>query len=186
VSNAAEVATGASQPPVSFGPEAVAPSLRRRLCCLVYEGVLLFGLVMMAALVYSVVTNQRHALVGQRGLQVWLFLVIGVYLVGFWTRQGQTLPMKTWHMQLVDDRGLRPGLWRCVMRYVLSWMWFLPALLALSWSSLRGWVPFTVVLLSGIAAYAVIARLHPTRQFLHDILCRTRLVDTRRSGQLQA
>ena len=38
------------------------PSLRRRLAAFVYEGVLLFGVLMISALVYGLVTQQRHAL----------------------------------------------------------------------------------------------------------------------------
>jgi hypothetical protein len=61
-----------------------APSLRRRMACFVYEGVLLFGVVMCAGLVYSSLTQQRHALVGLHGLQVVVFVVLGLYFVWFW------------------------------------------------------------------------------------------------------
>ncbi|MBC7939239.1 MAG: RDD family protein, partial [Chitinophagaceae bacterium] len=80
--------------------ENVAPGLMRRLACFVYEGVLLFGVVMLAGLLYGVLTDQRHALVGSTGLQVFVFLVLGLYFVWFWSRHGQTLAMRTWHLRV--------------------------------------------------------------------------------------
>ena len=60
------------------------PGLRRRLAAFLYEGVLMFGLVMLVGLLYGGLTQQRHALRGRLGLQVVLFLSIGVYFVFFW------------------------------------------------------------------------------------------------------
>jgi uncharacterized RDD family membrane protein YckC len=152
------------------------PGVIRRLAAFVYEGVLLFGIVMLAGLVYGVLTNQRHALVGSAGLQAFLFGVIGLYFVYFWTRSGQTLAMLAWQLRLVtaDGHPVRP--WRALLRYLLSWLWFMPALLILQLSGLKGGGTATVVLLTGVLTYAALARLHPDRQFLHDAICRTRLI----------
>lgn len=155
------------------------PSLRRRLAAFTYEGVLLFGVVMVAGLLYGALTNQRHALVGQRGLQVFIFLVLALYFIGFWVRQGQTLAMRTWHIRLVTAQGQPLTLGRASARYLLSWLWFLPALALLQASGLQGGWHFSGALLTGVLAYAAISRLHPGRQFLHDALCGTRLVDER-------
>ena len=156
-----------------------APKLRRRLACFVYEGVLLFGVVATAGLAYALVTQQRHALVGSRGLQVWLFIIIGAYFVWFWSRHGQTLAMRTWHIRVVTRQGstLRPG--RALMRYLLSWVWFLPALLTLHLAGLNAAVPVTFVLGAGVLGYVALTWLHPSRQYWHDIVCGTRLVEAR-------
>ena len=74
-------------------PWAAPPSLRRRLAAFIYEGVLLFGVLMLAGLAYGVVTQQRHALVGLHGLQVFVFIVLGVYFGWFWSHGGQTLAL---------------------------------------------------------------------------------------------
>lgn len=158
---------------------AAAPSLARRLASFTYEGVLLFGVVMVAGLIYATVTNQRHALAGQTGLQAWLFGVLGLYFIGFWVRQGQTLAMRTWHIRLVRADGAPLGLARASLRYLLSWLWFLPALGLLHGSGLQGGWHFSLALVAGVLAYAGASRLHPQRQFLHDVLCGTRLVDAR-------
>jgi uncharacterized RDD family membrane protein YckC len=155
------------------------PPIRRRLAAWVYEGVLLFGVVMMAGLVYGLITQQRHALQGARGLQVFLFAALGLYFVFFWTRHGQTLPMKTWHIRLVTAQGGPVSPWRAALRYALAWLWFLPALATLWVSGLRSGGAITAILLAGVLAYAALARLRPDRQFWHDVVCGTRLVDVR-------
>lgn len=166
--------------PASAPADAPTPGLARRLACFVYEGVLLFGVVMAAGLVYGIATGQRDARVGTSGLRVVLFLVIGAYFVYFWSRRGQTLAMRTWHILLVDRRGRPPAPLRATLRYVLAWLWFMPALVLLDRSGLHGALPAFATLLAGVLAYAGLARLHPDRQYLHDALCGTRLVAWRR------
>ncbi len=154
------------------------PSVTRRLLCLLYEGVLLFGVVMAAGLLYGVATKQRHALVGSTGLKVFLFLVLGLYFLHFWTRSGQTLAMLTWHIKLVGPDGVRVSAARALVRYVLSWLWFLPALAAVHFSGLKGAGPTLAVLVAGVLAYALLARMRQDKQFWHDAVCQTRLVST--------
>lgn len=159
--------------------QAAPPGIARRLACFLYEGVLLFGIVMIAGLLWSVVTNQRHALVGTFGLRAFLFGVLGLYFVYFWSRHGQTLAMRTWHIRLVTRDGAVPSVARGIARYVLAWLWFVPALTLLWASGLRGGGVTTAVLCAGVLTYAGLARLHPERQYLHDVLCGTRLVTWR-------
>lgn len=155
------------------------PSLARRLACFVYEGVLLFGVVMISGLVWSITTDQRHALVGARGLQAFLFCVLGLYFVWFWARSGQTLAMQTWHVRLLTRDGQPLSRLRALCRYLLAWLWFLPALLVLQWSGLKGGWPTFGMLLAGVLAWAALSRLHPDRQYWHDAACGTRLVSWR-------
>lgn len=157
----------------------VTPGLARRLACFVYEGVLLFGVVMVAGLLYGVVTQQRHALTGAVGLRVFLFLVLGLYFVWFWSRSGQTLAMQTWHIRLVTRDG-QPVSWlRASCRYLLAWLWFVPALALLSIAGLTNTPSAFAAITAGVLAYAALARLHPARQYWHDAACGTRLVSWR-------
>ncbi len=154
----------------------VAPPLLRRLACFVYEGVLLFGIVMVAGFAYSTLTQQRHALSGIAGMQLVIFGVLGLYFAGFWSRGGQTLAMQTWQIRLVSASGGQVPLRQALGRYLLAWMWFLPALLGLYLAGLKGSVPTFVALTAGVFAYAALAWLRPDRQYWHDAVCRTRLV----------
>jgi len=158
--------------------ELVAPSLRRRLACFVYEGVLLFGVLMISGYLFSSLTQQRHALIGRHGLQAFLFVVLGIYFVWFWSHGGQTVAMKAWHVRVVDRQGRPLSEWRALCRYLLAWLWFLPALAVLNaWGVHDGGTIFGV-LFAGVLGYALLSRLNPSRQFLHDALCGTRLVAT--------
>lgn len=162
--------------PTPSAADLVAPGLRRRLACFVYEGVLLFGVVMIAGLLYGITTRQQHALVGTTGLQIFTFVVLGCYFVFLWSRSGQTLAMQTWHIRLVTHDGRPVGKLRALCRYLLAWLWFLPALATLWWSGLKGSGVTFAALVTGVLAYAALAWLHPQRQFWHDAVCGTRLI----------
>ncbi len=153
-----------------------APALRRRLACLVYEGVLLFGVVIVTALLLGILTQQQPALQGPLALRVALFLVLGLYFVLFWTRSGQTLAMKTWKIRVLRQDGSRLPVWQASCRYLTAWMWFLPALLTADIMDLRSGWSVWVSLAAGVLVYAGLTWLHPDRQYWHDALCRTRLV----------
>jgi hypothetical protein len=61
---------------------------------------------------------------------------------------------------------------------LLSWLWFVPSLVLASIAGWQGSAIF-VALATGAAAYAGLVFVRPDRQFLHDALCGTRLVDAR-------
>ena len=154
----------------------LAPGLPRRLACFLYEGVLLFGVVMLAGLLYGVLTRQRHALIGSTGLQTVLVFVLGAYFVHFWSRSGQTLAMLTWHIRLVTVSGAPVSRARAACRYLLAWIWFVPALASVHLAGLKGGAPIACAVLAGIAGYAALTRLRADRQYWHDAVCGTRLV----------
>jgi uncharacterized RDD family membrane protein YckC len=159
-----------------------APSLRRRLAAFLYEGVLLFGVLMISGYLFSSLTQQRHALVGRHGLQGFLFVILGIYFVWFWSHGGQTVAMKAWHIRVVDREGRPVSELRGLARYLLAWLWFLPALAALAAWDIRDGATILAVLVTGVAGYALTARLHPSRQFPHDVIAGTRLITWRPAG----
>jgi uncharacterized RDD family membrane protein YckC len=160
------------------GPPAT-PGLARRLACFVYEGVLLFGVVMIAGYLYSSLTQQRHALEGRAGLQAFMAVVLAIYFVWFWSRGGQTVAMKAWHIRLVGADGAPVSQARALLRYLLCWIWFLPGLAAAWLAGLHDGAALFALVATGVLAYAALAWLHPQRQFWHDAVCRTRLIDWR-------
>lgn len=157
----------------------VTPGLARRLAAFVYEGVLLFGVTMISGYLYSSLTQQRHALQGKAGLQAFMFVVLGIYFAWFWSRDGQTVAMKAWNIRLVMADGRPVSQARALVRYVLAWLWFMPALATAYWADLHGPGAITTLLLAGVFTYAALTRLRPDRQFWHDAVCGTRLIDWR-------
>lgn len=172
------VTSPAVAPPVSAVPPAdwPTPTLRRRMACWVYEGMLLFGVVFVAGYLFSALTQTRHALDNRWAQQAFLFLVLGIYFGWFWAK-GQTLAMKTWHIRLLDAHGQPVTQARAVWRYVLSWVWFLPPLAVSAWGQLTPGA-IAAVCSGWVVLWAALAGLHPTRQFWHDAWAGTRLVQT--------
>jgi uncharacterized RDD family membrane protein YckC len=137
-----------------IGPESrlrLAP-LGIRLLSLAYEGVLLFGIVFVAAYLFPGLARDAQSGLPRLVFQVYVLAVCGTYFVFCWARSGQTLPMKTWHIRLVTEQGQPLTVGRAFRRYLLT-------------------VPGVV---SGIGVlWAFIDR---DRQFLHDRLAKTRIV----------
>ena len=152
------------------------PGLARRLAAFVYEGVLLFGVLMIAGYLYAWLTQQRHALQGQFGLKAFLFIVLAIYFVWFWSHGGQTLAMRAWHLRLVAHDGRPVSQRRALLRYLASWVWFVPALASAWLAGLHSAAQIFALMAVGVVAYALLALAHPQRQFWHDALCGTRLV----------
>ena len=165
---------GTLPPAVSTG---TAPPLARRMACWLYEGMLLFAVVFMAGWLFSTLVQMRSGIDPRRSLlQVFIFIVFGIYFAWFWSRGRQTLAMKTWHIALVDRDGRPLTQQRAAWRYVCCWLWFLPPLVALSPLHLGGRAD-AVAIAGWVLLWALSSRLHPQRQFWHDALAGTRLVD---------
>ena len=131
-----------------------APAIFRRLAGMCYEAILLAGVLVVALII-------PHVLIGvfthrvATALVLWphLFVVLLIYFVGFWSKGGQTLAMKTWRIRLVTRHGHGIGTRQALLRYFLCW----PSLA-----------------LGGIGIFW--ALIDSDRQFLHDRLAGTRLI----------
>ncbi len=137
----------------------------------------MFGVVFLAGYLFSSLTQSRHALQNRHGLQAFIFVVAGIYFVWFWSK-GQTLAMKTWHIRVVDRSGRSISQARALLRYVLSWIWFLPPLLAVSPFGLSGG-EVSILMIGWVSVWALLSRFQREGQFWHDAWSGTRLVDAR-------
>jgi uncharacterized RDD family membrane protein YckC len=174
-----ESAQAAVLPPTNAALSHV--SIRRRLAALVYECVLLFGVVFAAGLAFSLALQQRNGLTHHNLMAAWIIVVAGVYFVGFWHKGGQTLPMKTWRLRVVGPHGTPPTLARAGLRYLAAWLWFLPPLALHPLLNLT--VPHTLALTAAwFVMWAASACFVHDRQFLHDRIAGTRIVASARQG----
>lgn len=144
------------------------------MACWLYEGMLMFGLVFIAGYLFGTLSQTRNALDNRTALQAFLFVVFGIYFTWFWSK-GQTLAMKTWHIRVVDRAGRPVSQTKAFVRYLLSWLWFLPPLVLIAPFQLPAGESF-VLLLGWVAVWAIASRFHPQSQFWHDVLAGTRLV----------
>ena len=168
-----------SAPALHRSASLTAPSIRRRMACWLYESLLLLGIVFVGGLVLGSAGVLFSRPLSPSTLQAILFLILGFYFAWFWST-GQTLAMKTWHIRVVDKFGRPLTRTRAIARYALAWLWLLPPLAIFSPYHL----PMTevaVLTLGWVAIWAILSRFHPQRQFLHDVLAGTRLIDARPS-----
>lgn len=135
--------------------------LRRRLASMLYESLLLLGVLaltfMVPLLILGIGMNYTP---GGGMLWAYIFVVLGAYYLWYWRRSGQTLAMQTWKLKLVNTDGTLPTLGQSALRYVLAW----PS-----------------VCFFGIGM--LWAAIDPERQFLHDRLAGTRIVLLTGGGQ---
>jgi uncharacterized RDD family membrane protein YckC len=144
------------------------------MACWMYEGMLMFGVVFLAGYLFSTLSQTRNALDNRHALQAFVFVIFGIYFVWFWAK-GQTLAMKTWNIRVVDVHGAPISQKRALLRYALSWLWFLPPLAA-SWLLALPGKEGAVLALGWVAIWAILARFHPQKQFWHDAWAGTRLI----------
>lgn len=131
---------------------ATSPNLRRRLVCLLYEGLVVFSILLIGFLLPQIVLSGFDLGVGPKGLWIHVGILLMLYFVWCWLKGGQTLPMKTWKLRVVSDNGspLRPL--QAVLRYLAAW----PS-----------------ILLLGIGIFW--ALVDKDKQFLHDRIAGTRI-----------
>lgn len=131
-------------------------TIRRRLAAMLYESLLLLGVLGIGFFLPHLIFGMLFGfLVPGPLLILHVFVLLGGYFVWFWHHGGQTLAMQTWRIRVVSAiTGGPPTTRQTLLRYALSW----PSLL------LYG---------SGL----VWALFDRDRQFLHDRLAGTRLID---------
>jgi uncharacterized RDD family membrane protein YckC len=129
-------------------------SLGRRLFSLLYETLLVAALLMAGALPFVIVTQPGEQIAWRPLFQLYLLALLGLYLGWQWLHGGQTLPMRTWRLKLVTRDG---GPITCA--HVLKRLLF----------AFAGTLAF--------GAGYVWALIDADRQFLHDRLAGTRIVN---------
>ena len=119
---------------------------------MLYEGLVVFSIVLIGFLLPQIVLAGFGWSVSPRLLWLHIVILLMVYFVWCWLNGGQTLPMKTWKLRLVniDGRPIRPL--QAVLRYLAAW-------------------PSIMLFGVGIAW----ALLDKDRQFLHDRIAGTRI-----------
>src|SRR5659263_746164 len=144
------------------------PSLARRMACWLYEGMLMFGVVFIAGYLFGTLSQTRNAMDNRHVLRAFLFVVFGIYFVWFWAK-GQTLAMKTWDIRVVDRSGQPITQARALLRYVLSWLWFLPALAAVAPFKLSG-AESVVIVIGWVAVWAIpVSYTHLTLPTIYSV-----------------
>ncbi len=150
-------------------------SLLRRVLALVYDALLAFAVLFVAAALVVIPTGIQPDSRAYPLFLAYLYAVLFYYLGWHWIHRGATLGMRTWGLQVVRATGGRLGWIDALKRYLAAWVAFAPAGLALhrllhgdlAWGLLL-WLPL-------ILDYAM-ALGDPHRRTGHDRASRTCLV----------
>ena len=94
-------------------------SLLRRLGAILYDLLLVFAVLLIASLPW-VISGIKQGQTGYVLYVIFIYALIVLYYVGFWTYGGQTLGMKTWKIRVVDLAGRPLGWGRAVLRIVCA------------------------------------------------------------------
>lgn len=156
-------------------------SRAKRFASMMYEGVLLFGVVFTADYLFDTLTQSKHALMFRPGRQVWLLFSIGFYFVLCWWRGGQTLPMKAWHLRIVAQDGSRATIKQLIGRYLLLWPLPLAGMVLIhGLVTATGWPAFYAFAIVTPFLIFIPTWFDPNGRFLHDRLIGTDVVNVPR------
>ena len=158
--------------------------LARRLAAVAYEALLLAALLLVANFLLLPLVTPVHpgsALtlpdLGARTLLFCaLFAIAGLYFVWSWTGGRRTLAQKTWRLRVVARDGAALDYRRAFVRYLAVWIG--PGLALATYVVAKpyglGGIALVPLALDYLAAF-----VDPERQFLHDRIAGTRIVQGR-------
>lgn len=107
-------------------------SLPRRLAALVYDGLLLFAVTMVAGFLLVPFTStielndpDSSQNIFNPFITIYYLVVYYLFFTWFWTHGGQTLGMRAWHIRLNTENGQMLNWKQALFRYLVSLpMWF--------------------------------------------------------------
>lgn len=100
--------------------------LLRRLGALLYDSLLLFGVLFFATLILLVLRRGAALTPGDPWYFFYLIAVSYLFCGWFWTRGGQTLGMRAWRIRVQQRDGTALTWGIALMRYLLAWLALLP------------------------------------------------------------
>jgi uncharacterized RDD family membrane protein YckC len=159
-----------------------APQFWRRVSCILYEQLVLLGVIALTFLL----PNLGLGVLFGASLPSWLtflylYAVLGIYFIWYWTKSGQTLAMQTWRVRMIGPGGYNLTRRQAIRRYFLGSLWLVPCVILQWLFELQRWqiieMLFAVALfLWPLSIY--LDRVSPLlRQSLPDRLSGTRLVE---------
>ncbi len=110
----------------------------RRFAALVYDALLLVALVVIFTTALVMLLARAAIVPETAGIWAYVYrgallaIIVGYYVVN-WTRSGQTLGMRAWHLRAVDAEGRRMHMRAALLRYLYGVLAWAPAALGVLW-----------------------------------------------------
>jgi len=108
--------------------------LPRRLLAIVYDSIILMGLLMMASAIALPFGSENTIAFRDFWFTFWLFLVCFAYLGGCWRYGGMTVGMRAWKIKLVSDNDEIISWPRCFLRFLVALVSLLVLGLGILWA----------------------------------------------------
>lgn len=143
---------------------------------MVYEALLLFGVGFFSISIFLMFSGVSQSNLLTHAKEAFLFLSFGVYFVYFWTKKGQTLAMQTWRIRLVNIENGRVSHGQAALRYILSWSWFIAGYIIAKIFGLNNSALLAPIFVC-LAIWITIGFFSSDKQFLHDRLAKTKLIE---------
>ncbi len=130
------------------------PGFWRRLLSMTFELLLLVAVLFIAGLIFHLMFHDTDSPFFKIVFQLYLLSVAGIDLIWFWTHGGQTLAMQTWKLRVISADGKKISMRHAIARYL-----------------------FAVTSISFFGCGILWALFDRDRQFLHDRLAGTRIIN---------
>ena len=101
-------------------PDLVYCSLPRRLLAMLYESIILFGLLVLGSAIALPFGDVNKVAFHDFWFTAWLFLLCFLYFAICWRRGGITVGMRAWKISLVSQSGQSITWLQCLVRYSVS------------------------------------------------------------------
>ncbi|MDH3608500.1 MAG: RDD family protein [Gammaproteobacteria bacterium] len=109
-------------------------SLLRRFGAILYDSFLLLTALFVAAFLIVIPTDIKPEDSYFFLFQAYIFLIAYLFFAWFWTRDGQTLGMRTWKMKLVMENGSKVTWGPALLRFAIAMVSWLALGLGFLWS----------------------------------------------------
>jgi uncharacterized RDD family membrane protein YckC len=115
-------------------PDTIYCPFPRRLLVLLYDGVIMLGLLILASALALPFGNTEKVAFQDFWFTLWLLLVCFVYLGSCWRYGGMTVGMRAWRVRLVGENGLVISWPRCLLRFLVSMVSLTALGLGIAWA----------------------------------------------------
>jgi uncharacterized RDD family membrane protein YckC len=122
---------------------------------MLYEGLVVFSILLVGFLLPQIVLSGFGYSMLPRMLWLHVLVLLMIYFVWCWLNGGQTLPMKTWKLRVVNADGTRLRPTQAILRYLAA----CPS-----------------IVLFGVGIFWAV--FDNDKQFLHDRIAGTQIIST--------
>jgi len=95
-------------------------ALPRRLLAMLYDALILLGLLIVAAAIALPFGNTQKVAFHDFWFTLWLLAVCFAYLAGCWRYGGMTVGMRAWRIRVVSSGGQEVSWAKCLLRFLVA------------------------------------------------------------------